>query len=810
VKKVGKRFLAGVFCISTATLCLEVCLIRYFSVSQHYHFAFFVVSIAFLGFGASGSFLTLLEKFLRIDREKFLATTSLLFSVSIFSSFLLCNTIAFDFIKLAWDSSQIWLILLYYILLSLPFLFAGLSVSFAVTRAARDINRIYFADLLGAGTGTLLALFVFYPKGDNGVIVFISIIALIASGFFQKKQPLAFKGLLLVLLTGYFALLIFSPPWLGFRISSFKALPVALKYPKAEHLSTHWNAISRIDIIKSPAVRFAPGLSLLYTQNLPAQLGLTVDGDNLTAVTKFGVGSDSSLEFLSALPTSYAHCLLTEPRILILEPKGGLDVLSSYLSGARSIKVVENNPKIVRILQEDLAEFTGNLYNKDRLDIETSNVRTALNREHEEYDLIIFPLSDVFGSSSTGLYGFGENYLFTVESFTKIFRSLTPEGMVSMSFYLLPPPRQEIRALALWVAALEKAAKDPSLHITALRSWGTICLFIKKNPFSPTDIQKLKAHAKTYLFDLVYTPGIKKEEVNVFNKFAEPLYHDHFVKILSPEKRKRHFKDYLFRISPVTDDRPFFYNFFKLRRLDTTLRALGQKWLPLFQGEFIVPLLFLLSLLIASILILLPLLVPKTKSKFRKRGSLGILLYFGLIGMAYIFLEITYIQKFILFLGHPLYSASLVIASLLIASGLGSLNSKKILGTDWFKNLKWVLFLCSGLILLSIILLPLLFQAFLDAGLVVKALLTVLSIFPVGFVMGFPFPSGIRLLETGEKAFIPWAWATNAFSSVINSVSALMIAFWGGYSFVLILAGGGYLLALPCLIIFKKRQTARP
>ncbi|UCC41857.1 MAG: hypothetical protein JSV96_15255 [Candidatus Aminicenantes bacterium] len=755
-----------------------------------------VVSIAFLGYGASGSLLSLFKKLASYDLDKFLSSSSFLFSLTIPICFLLCNSIPFDFIRISWDKNQIFFIFLYYVLLCLPFFFAGLTISFAITKASKLVNKIYFFDLLGAGSGTLIAACVFLLKGDRGVIISISFLALFSSFFFSIRRSISFKILLASLLVIEASVFITSPSWLGFRISPFKALPVAMKYPGADHRFTRWNAISRIDILESPAVRYAPGLSLMYRESLPLQLGLSIDGGELTAITHFKNLQEPALGFLRSLPSSLAYSLVKHPRTLIIEPKGGLDVLAAYAFGASKIKVIESNPLIVKILRNELRSFSGSLYFKENIQFGLSHNRAALKQEKDTYDLIIFSLTDVFGASGTGMYGFGENYLYTVDSFADILDRMSPAGLVSMTMYLLPPPRQELRLLATWIEALEQSKIDPSSSLLAIRSWGTISYFIKKSPFSQEDIQRLKNFAEERLFDLVYYPGIKTEEVNIHNRFDEPLYHNYTLQLLSSLKRKELYKNYLFQISPVTDDRPFFFNFFKLDKIKTTYNSLGKKWLPLLQGEFLILLLLMQSFIIAFVLIFLPLIVFR-KTRNRGRGVfLKVFFYFSLIGMAFMFVEITLIQKFILFLGHPLYSISIIIFSLLFSSGLGSYFSKKILGQDLRKNLKGCLLLCAGLIALYLFLLPILQGWLIGLTLLFKIILAFFIIFPLGFLMGFPFPSGIRLLESHEKMLIPWAWATNAFSSVINSISALMIAFWGGYNLVLILATGGYLLAL--------------
>jgi len=397
-----------------------------------------------------------------------------------------------------------------------------------------------------------------------------------------------------------------------------------------------------------------------------------------------------------------------------------------------------------KLLRGELAQFSGNIYREENIQLVSAYSRASLKQDKNTYDLIVFSLTDVFGASGTGLYGFGENYLFTTDSFIHILNRLSPDGLVSVTLYLLPPPRQEIRMLATWIDALEKSKKDPASRFIAIRSWGTISFFIKKSPFSGVQIQKLKEFADKYLFDLVYYPGMKSEEANIHNKFETPLYHNLTLQLLSPPKREKLYKSHLFQVKPVTDNRPFFFNFFKLNKVKATYKALGQKWLPFLQGEFLVILLFFQSIMIAFVLIFFPLIAYR-KAKNIKRGiPLKTFFYFSLIGMAFMFVEITLIQKFILFLGHPLYSVSVIIFSLLFSSGLGSFFSKKLLGQNLKRNLRSTLLLCAGLIVIYLFLFPLFYENLIGLRLILKLILTFLIILPLGFFMGFPFPTGIR------------------------------------------------------------------
>jgi hypothetical protein len=789
------RLFAGIFFISATTLCLQISLTRFFSISQQYHFAFLVVSIAFLGYGSAGSFLSLFQKWIDTDEKKFLPTAAILFSLTIFASFLVCKSIPLDIIKLSWDATQIIFILLYYLVLSVPFFFAGAILSFAITKAAAMVNTLYFFDLLGAGTGTLLAIFIFLPDGDKGVFPILSISALVAAWLFSQKKPPGFKRLIYLLIAAGISLFASGPSWLVFPMSDFKAMPVSLRYPGARHLFTKWNAISRVDIIESPAVRYAPGLSLLYSQALPEQLGLLIDGGELNAITRWEGPDGPKFMFLSYLPSSFPYYVLDRPHVLILEPKGGLDVLAALHYRASQIKVIENNPLINEILEHELSDFSGQIYHRKNVQAVSSNSRSALIKEKGNFDLVIFSLTDVFGSAGTGQFGFGENYLYTLESFQNAIDRLSDDGMASMTLYLLPPPRQEIRLLATWIEALRKITDFPGHHLIVLRSWGTISFFIRKSPYTAPDIQALKEFCEKGLFDLVYYPGIKSEEANIHNRYEEPIYYNITQRLLSPGDSKNFYREYLFRVKPVTDNRPFFANFFKLSKIKATFTALGQKWLPFLRGEFLVPLLLIQSIGIAFIMILVPVLVRRNRISIKNPELRKISLYFGLIGMSFMFVEITLIQKFILFLGHPLYSIALIILVLLFSSGIGSLLSKKILGQNPKKNVIYPLWFAAGFILLFNSLSPLLFKIFPGSGLLPKMFFSCVLIFPLGFMMGFPFPTGIRLLEQSERRIIPWAWATNAFSTVINAIAALTIAFWVGYNGVLLLAAIGYMIA---------------
>jgi predicted membrane-bound spermidine synthase len=713
------------------------------------------------------------------------------------------NQLPFDFFELNWNKSKIFYILLYYFLLNIPFFFAGLIISFAISRISSEVTKIYFSDLTGAGIGSLLILLIFMPRGDRGAILIIFSFAILSNLFFALRWNK--KGLFAIpvfLFLTAVSLFIYSPPWLAVKISPYKALPLALKYPGARHLLIKWDSISRIDVIDSPVVRFAPGMSLIYLERIPTQLGISIDGGELNAITEFRNKIEKS-EFIDYLPTSLAYKLSPKNKILLINPKGGLEILVALKNGARNIVCLESTPLIIKLLKNEYKEFSGYLYDRENIRVHSTFTRSFIKSTKDKYDLITICQTDVLGASSTGWQGIAENYLFTVESFKELISLLTEEGILNITSYLIPPPRGEIRLVNLIVQAFEELGiKNISQHIVIFRSWGTITYLIKKDEFTYQELSKIKDFCKSRMFDLVFYHGIKPEELNQFNKFKEPVYYNLIKELFEPKKRKTLEKSYLFDIKPTYDDNPFFFNFFKFSKIKSTYLSFGKKWPPLLQGGYLLLIILIQAILIGFIMIILPVILKRrnksiTQNKSRKLRWI-VFFYFALLGITYMFIEITFIQKLILFLGHPSYSMSAVIFSFLLSSGFGSYFSRKILPVFDRTNMKKfliILIILGGLSIFQFYLSDIIFKLFSGSNLPIKFIISFLFIFPLGFLMGIPFPSGIRILSSREESLIPWAWAVNSFSSVINSVNAQFIALLLGYSSVIVFAGIGYIIA---------------
>jgi len=767
----------GIFFISVATLLLEIALTRIFSVSQWYHFAFMVVSIAFLGYGASGTFLALRRSLLD-DINRLLVISSSLFSLSCLISFIITQRIPFDPFRITWDHNQIMYVILYYLVFAIPFFLSGICIGAAFAKIPQKIGRLYFFNLAGSGLGCLLLILLFSFFNASEVVIATFLLGMLSVlSFSSTKRNFIFATagivIFLILLPGIY-------PFLGVNISPYKALNIALSYKDSQLLSTKWNSFSRVDIVKSGAVRYAPGLSYTFRGRLPSQLGLTIDGNSLQGITEYN--NLTELEFIDYLPTSLPYRLRNKSKVLIINPGGGLDVLTALYQNASSIQVVEMNPLIVNSVRE-----RSDLYQNERVKIAMDEGRSFVRMSDEEYDIISLSLREDVITSSTGLYSLSENYLFTTNAFQDYHEHLSEHGILSITRWLQNPPREDIRVVSLFASTMEKEGIENYEHnLVVIRTYVTLTVLMKKDGFTEDEIGEIKKFCRDRKFDLVYVPGIKESDVNIYNKFPEPHYYQLTRGILSD--RDRVYKEYLFDISPVDDERPFFFSYFRWNKIIPLYESMGRKWEPFFEGGFLAVMVLIQAVILSVILILLPV-YSFQRIKRKISDKFKIIVYFFLLGLGYMLIEIPLIQKFILFLGQPVYAISIVIFSLLLFSGIGSLISERLK----IKKLGHILIALFVMILFYSLILPMFFHSFLSYNFLTRIFASFLVLSPIGTLMGVPFPLGIRGIN---RELIPWAFCSNACASVIASVLAAVIALSLGFSIVLILAAVSYLVAL--------------
>jgi spermidine synthase len=778
---------AAVFLLSAATIVFEIALTRVFSVAQWYHFAFMTVSLALLGFGASGSFLALFPQVAKRDLSTLLSRLCLLCALSIVVGYLVSNHVPFDSYQIVYDRRQLLYLAVYYLSLSVPFFFSGLAVAVLLSEAPERAGRAYFANLMGSGIGCPTALVSLALAGGEATVILASLLGLLASlALACRRSWTRFAmGLAFAILLVWGALRV--PFFFEIRMSPYKALSNAQRYPGAEIVYRGWTAFARVDVVESEGIRSAPGLSYVHVAGLPEQKGLFTDGEDLSPLTNASSGVD--LSFLGSLLVSLPYRLASQPWVLILEPGAGLDVLVAVHHHASEIVAVDSNPLVLEIVKERYGGYTGGLYGREEISLVGEDGRSYLRRSQEQFDIVQVSLAQGYRPVGSGAYSLSENYLYTTEAFVEYLNHLTPQGTLVVHRWLQTPPSENVRVLSLALSALERlGVENPGRHVIALRSLYTAMLLVSKEGFTPEQIDAVRGFSEEKRFDLIYYPGITPEEVNRYSILEEPYYYEAFTELLSAPDREAFYATYAFDVAPPSDDRPFFFHFFRWSQTPEILSSLGKTWQPFGgSGYLVLMALLALTLFASAILVFLPLLFVRSGGE--RRHGRRLFLYFLLLGLGYLFVEIPLIQRFILFLGHPVYAFATVLFSLLVFSGAGSLLSPRL-------PLRKTMLALVGLLVCYPIFLPHLFQWLLGLPFACRLVAAVMMLAPLGFVMGVPFPSGIRLTGRLAPGLVPWAWGVNGCASVLSSILAVMLAISQGFSRVLFAGGAAYALAL--------------
>lgn len=796
-----QRILPVIFVSSSASLAFEVLLTRIYSISVSYHFAAMIVSIAMLGLASSGAALSI---FPRLANQAHIGKYAMALGITIPAGFLLVNLIPFDTVRLSWETTEILRIGLHYLVLAVPFFCTGLVIATAFSAWSSRSRLIYGADLLGAAAGSIVILVIASLTSPERGIFLLAAVVLAASGIL-----LAAPARIAALALSFASLAIFltQPQFTRLRVSPYKGLEAALRYPGATPLKTYYSPSARIDTFRSPAARFAPGLSLKYLEPLPEQTGIAVDCGDITAVTD--ASDPSKLAFLSFLPAALPYETGINGKVLVLDPGGGLHLLLARLYGAFGVTGIESNPALARVYGKMTASSP--VHQHFRLIAGTG--RTWLMGNKETFDVIDLPLQ---GASPAAAFGMSEEYRFTVEAFREYLSHLRSGGALSINLFLLPPSRIELRILATAATALEElGVRDSSSHVAAVRSWGSMSILVKRSPLNSLEVERIRRFARDRWFDPVALPGLTPGESNVFVRLPSDEYYRAFAAILSPVKREGFMERYLFDIRPVRDDAPFFNHFLRLGNLGETYRAMGGKWQFFLEEGYLFPAMLLQALVLSFLLILIPAVVrgrsgnvtPPMESEVRS-GITGrcskcaprcrnFLPYFALIGMGFMFAEIVLVQTLILPLGNATYALAAVLSSILAGSGAGSLLSQRHASLQR----PFILVAIALLIVLYSLLLQQAPSLLVSLSPALRFTAVFIALLPLGLPMGIPFPAGIKTLGERDPSLIPWAWVINGSFSVIAPPMALMLALVTGFGTVAYLAAGAYLLAF---IVFNK------
>ncbi|MGR8930854.1 MAG: SAM-dependent methyltransferase [Gammaproteobacteria bacterium] len=806
-------FLLSVGMVSASSLAYEVLLMRLFSIIQWHHFAYMIISLALLGYGVSGMVLALNRERLVRRFSLIIASNIFLFGLSLPLCFWLAQNIDFHLLEVLWSPSK-WLNLsAVYLLLAVPFFFAANVIGLSFFYYKMDIYSIYTADLLGAGCGSvavILLLFCAFPQTVLFVLALFvmgAALAVIRYGFDDWNGQIT----LTLCVSGVFAIFVVAACQAPFElnVSPYKTLNQVLRVPGTEIIDSYSSPLGLIDMVSSPVIplRHAPGMSLNARSEPPRQLAVFVDANSMSAINAYD-GEPATIAYLDQSTSALPYHLSRLSDVLILGAGTGSDVLQARLYRVPHIEAVELNPQLAAMMAGKYADFAGHLYDAANVDLRIGEARGYLAGHSQTYDLINLSLLDSFGSSAAGLYTMAETYLYTEQAIREYLRHLKPGAYLSLTRWVKVPPRDEVKLLATVIKALKRSELiEPARQLMMIRGWQTSTLLIKNGLVSGDDIDRLKRFCNERNFDPVYFPGIRESEVNRFNKQFEPYLYQAMMALLAPSN-PIFIDNYKFDIEPVTDDRPYLFHFFKWSSLSESLKLFRGGGGFLLESGYLLLLAALVQAVVFSVLLIaLPLWLWKNKLGVHPGNGnyLPVLSYFFCLGLAFLFVEMAFIQKFILILHHPLYAITVVLSAFLLAAGLGSHFSKKLTANSGRSS---VLLPVAGLAVFSLVYLSTfdsIAESLLQTSRFSRYFFSILLIMPLGVCMGMPFPTALARLGEARPELLPWAWGVNGCASVISTILATLIAMQFGFTVLILLAIALYVLAVYLFAFFPAK-----
>jgi len=762
--------LAGIGAVSTALLMTELALTRIFSVTMYYHFAFLAISIALFGLSASGVLVYVLRhRIARYDTRDLLATGALVHGLATLISLACLVRIR---VGLDYSPQNLFLMLAIYVLAALPFFAGGAVVSVAFARLADRINVLYASDLLGAALGCLLLIPLLNGLGAPGVVMTAAALSMAAALCFSTARTRWRVGIS--------AIVLLAVPSVAQLAGRSPFAVVDTKGHQGDRvLFSKWNSFSRVAVYDRPHGDWS--LSPNYSGPRIESLFMDIDSAASTPIVK-STGRLSDAGSLRYELTALAYHLVEQPAgfsALVIGPGGGRDLLSALVFGATRVDGVEINPIIANdVMRDRFRDYSGGIYEDSRVTIHVDDGRSFVRRSPTQYDVIQASLVDTWAATAAGAYTLTENSLYTSEAFGEYLDHLSDRGLLTITRWVF----DGLRLVSLAQAACAERGLDASQHLAIIRFDRVATFLLKKTPFTEADVARLQHVAHDLGFSVLYAPGVAPEPIG-----SEPVEMVRtgtsaadYRRLILAGNREQFLADYPLDIRATTDDRPFFFHTTRLaKQFDV---AFGRTMLF---GNGLSALLTLFG--ISGVLVLLFIVGPLVMGADRPgAGWPAWLAYFGALGAGFMLIEVALLQQFVLLLGHPVYSLTVTLFSLLLGTGLGSLVSRRVAPG----RLKAVTSRALGAIALLALLAPLLVPRLIDVAipwsLPGRVVTAVAILLPLGILLGLPLPGGMRLLAARRPDIIPWGWGLNGAFSVVGATLAVFIAMNWGFSTALI------------------------
>jgi spermidine synthase len=791
-----RRQLFGVLLTSLSTLALEVVLTRIFSVTMWYHFAFLAISMALMGSAVAGVVLYFFPGLARPERaQRWIGLAALALALSAPITFVLYLHVPFSVVlgRSDFTFQQVAGIAIIYLDLTVPFFLSGVTLSLAISAWSQQAGKVYWADLTGASLGCLVSIVALETLGGAGAMLVVGVIAALAGlAFTWKLRRWQVASLVVVLALAGVVWGNARYGWIGISVNKAGG-------PEPPRVYEKWNAHSRVTVYETSYYPFFWAVS-------PASWDKTVNGGHFlnhalllidaiagTPIQEFR-GNLSEVEFLRYDLTSFAYHLVDRPQTLVIGPGGGRDVLAALASGAPHVTAVEVNPAVVEAVRGPFADFDGHLYDRPDVTVAVDDARGYITRSTDRYDIIQASLIDTWAAGASGAFALSENSLYTQEAFKTYYDHLTDGGMLTVSRWYLPKrPAETMRLVSTGMAGWASAGvADPRQYVAVVtllnpnsQSESVATALFKRTPFTPEQVKALQAQAADLGFTVLYAPGLPpQDEVSQF---------------IASDNHAAAIAAYPVDISPATDDRPFFFNLVRFGDLlDPSLSASG-----VYRASMEAILILAAVMGIMTVMGILFIIFPLWLGARRRglaRPSAWLLGYFAALGLAFMLVEVPTIQRLVVYLGRPVYSLAVVLFSILLFSGLGSLWTGRLPDDklDWW--LRRIFPVLAVLVILHSIAGAWLLHATIGQSLLVRLAITVGLLAPLGFMMGMPFPLGMHWAGVHHPGVIPWLWGINGVMSVMGSAMSIALAIHIGLSTTLLIAAVLYALAGVALV----------
>lgn len=793
------RLAVCVFLVTLASLMTELALTRVFSVLLWYHFAFLVISLALVGLsaGAIGVYLVSGRSGAAEDvpgggrdAVAWLAVASALAaaaSVTLLAMLRMDEEIS---------AAMLGKIVLACVASAVPFAAIGATTSLAIRRVPHRVSLLYGADLLGAAAGCLLYVPVAAAAGAPLVVLVAAGTCAVAALLVAHRRRVQVTAAIVLLALIGLAAVMQSSGRFDLRYAKGRARDLA---------DIRWNAFSRVAVWKHDQQEsFTRGISSRYNE-VPALEEYAIDidaGANTPLLRK--PRDPSELEFLRYDLTSLPFSLVTPTDTLVIGPGGGRDVVMALEHGAEHVTAVEINPDIVDLVRNKYGEYTGHLYSRPDVEVIVRDGRSFVLADRRQYDLIMLSLVDTFAASAAGAMSLSENLLYTTDALEDYFERLKPGGVVSFTRWVWEPDRETIRLVSVAREVLaRRGVAEPERHIAVVSQRNLGAVMISKSPLSDAQVQRLRERVEALDFVPLHLPG---EQLDTpMSGLARTDDPDAFI------------ARYPFDISATTDNRPFFFFTLRLRDVARVLSMPGGR------SQNIGVLVLLLVAAVVTVMAVLFTLVPLWVAHRRggpPTGAAGgevrvrwgpLIVYFIGLGVGFMLIEIPLLQHFILVTGHPSASLSVVLFSLLLGGGLGSLWTGRWPhdGRSTTRRLTIMFIIIVALLAAISFGTPRALPIVAAWPMAARAALAAAAMLPMGFCLGTFFPSGLRLL--GDRGdLLPWAIALNAVASVLGSVTAMILGIAGGFAIAMACGVGVYVIALLAVRKLAQAPVAIP